>query len=460
MLNRYMGDKAFYKKVLLIAIPIIIQNGITQFVSLLDNIMVGAVGQLPMSGVAIANQLLFVFNLCIFGASSGAGIFTAQFHGSGDHGGVRYTFRFKLLVCLALTVLGCGILLLGGQGLIGLFLQGDGDPREAALTLGYGLDYMRIMLLGLLPFAIANAYSSTLRECGQTMVPMTAGIAAVLTNLVLNWVLIFGHLGFRPMGVRGAAVATVVSRYVELGVVAVWTHTHRKAHPFIRTAYRSFRIPKQLLGRIAQKGLPLLANEFFWASGMAFLSQCYSTCGLAVVPASNIADVIKNLSSVVYMAMGNSVGILMGQLMGSGAGEQEVRSTNRRLMALAVAAGGAFAVLLAMAAPFFPRLYNVSEAVRQLSTRLIWVYAVFMAFDAYALSTYFTLRSGGQTLVTFLFDSCFVCVVVAPVAFCLSRFTDMGIIPLYAICHGANVLKAALGAAMLRRGKWIRNLTQ
>lgn len=460
MLNRYIGDKAFYKKVLLIAIPIIIQNGITQFVSLLDNIMVGTVGQIPMSGVAIANQLVFVFNLCVFGASSGAGIFTAQFHGSGDHGGIRHTFRFKLLVCVGLAALGCGVFLFGGQSLIGLFLQGEGEPRDAALTLGYGMDYLRVMLLGLLPFAIANAYSSTLRECGQTVVPMTAGVAAVLTNLFFNWVLIFGHLGAPAMGVRGAAMATVISRYVELAVVAVWTHTHRREHPFIRAAYRSFRIPRQLLGRIAQKGLPLLANEFLWASGMAFLSQCYSTCGLAVVPATNIADVIKNLSSVVYMAMGNSVGILMGQLMGSGAGEQEVRSANRRLIALAVAAGAAFAVALAAAAPFFPRLYNVSGQVRGLATRLIWVYAACMAFDAYSLSVYFTLRSGGQTFVTFLFDSCFVCLVVAPIAFVLSRFTDISILPLYAICHGVNALKAILGAVMLGKGKWIRNLTQ
>ena len=460
MQNRYIGDRSFYKKVLLVAIPIIIQNGITQLVSLLDNIMVGAVGQIPMSGVAIANQLLFVFNLCVFGASSGAGIFTAQFHGSGDHGGVRHTFRFKLLVCLSLAALGCGVFLSFGKELLSLFLQGEGSPKDAALTLGYGLDYMRIMLLGLLPFAIANAYATTLRECGQTVVPMTAGIAAVLTNLVLNWVLIFGHLGLPALGVRGAAIATVVSRYVELGVVAVWTHTHRREHPFIRGAYRSFRIPRQLLGRIAQKGLPLLANEFLWATGMTFLNQCYTTCGLAVVPAINITEVIKNLTAVAHMAMGNAVGILMGQLMGSGAGEQAVRSANRKLLTLSVLSAVVFGGVLAAMAPFFPKLYNVDGTVQAMATGLILVGAVVMPFDAYALSTYFTLRSGGQTMVTFLFDSCFVWVVMAPIAFCLSRFTALPIIPLYAMVRSTEGLKAILGAWMISKGKWIRNLTQ
>ena len=120
MFKRYIGDKAFYRRVFGVAIPIIIQNGITNFVSLLDNIMVGQVGTVSMSGVSIVNGLLFVFNLCIFGCSSGAGIFTAQYHGSGDREGVRNTFRFKILSCLALALVGIGIFYFGGQGLIGL----------------------------------------------------------------------------------------------------------------------------------------------------------------------------------------------------------------------------------------------------------------------------------------------------------------------------------------------------
>ena len=460
MLSRYIGDRAFLKKVLLIAVPIIIQNGITQFVSLLDNIMVGTVGQLPMSGVAIANQLILIFNLCVFGATSGAGIFTAQFHGKGDHEGIRHSFRFKIIVCLVVTALALTVFSLFGQPLIGLFLTGEGDPADAALTLAYGMDYLHIMLIGLLPFAITNAYSTTLRECGQTVVPMAGGVAAVLTNLGLNYVLIFGHLGFEPMGVRGAAIATVISRYVELAIVAAWTHLHGREHPFIHGAYNSLYIPGTLLGKIAKKGLPLLANEFLWISGMTILSQCYSTCGLAVVPAVNIADVIKNLSSVVHMAIGNAVGIIMGQLMGSGAPEDEVRSANRKVITLAVLAGLLFGVVLAVAAPFFPRLYNVSDEVRTLAQRMIWVYAVMMPFNAFTLSSYFTLRSGGQALVTFLFDSCFVWGVVVPLAFCLSRFTTLAILPLYAICQGTDILKTGLGAWMVGQGKWIRNLTK
>ena len=201
MLKHYIGDRMFYRRVFSIAIPIIIQNGITNFVSLLDNIMVGQVGTIPMSGVSIVNGLLFVFNLCIFGASSGAGIFTAQFHGSRDNEGIRHTFRFKAIACLLLSALGIAIFTFAGPLLIGLYLTDDGDAATAAGAMEYGLKYLAIMVWGFFPFALANAYSSTLRETGETFVPMVAGIIAVLVNLCLNYVLIFGHFGAPAMGV-------------------------------------------------------------------------------------------------------------------------------------------------------------------------------------------------------------------------------------------------------------------
>ncbi len=460
MLQRYIGDRAFCRRVLSVAIPIIIQNGITNFVSLLDNIMVGQVGTVPMSGVSIVNGLIFVFNLCIFGASSGAGIFTAQFQGSGDDQGVRYTFRFKVLICGLLSLLGIGIFLLGDRLLIGLYLQGEGDAAAAAGAMEYGLGYLYVMLWGFLPFALTNAYSSTLRETGETTVPMVGGIAAVLVNLCLNYVLIFGHFGAPQMGVRGAALATVISRFVELAIVGGWTHLNGRRCPFIVGAYRSFHIPGRLMKTITLKGMPLLVNEFLWASGIAIMNQCYSTCGLDVVPAMNISSTIGNLSNVVFLSMGNTVGILMGQMLGAGHKEAEVRDSNRKLIAVSVASGVVFGSIMAAFSGLFPGIYNTTQEVRTLAGQLICIGALLMPFHSYTNATYFTLRSGGQTLVTFLFDSCFVWAVCVPLAFLLSRFTDLPILPLYIICQLTELLKTAFGAYMLKQGKWIQNLTQ
>lgn len=458
MFKRYLGDRHFYRRVLAVALPIIVQNGITNFVSLLDNIMVGQVGTVQMSGVAIVNQLLFVFNLCIFGAVSGAGIFTAQYYGSENHEGIRHTFRFKILIGALLTAFGIGVLLKAGQPLISLYLRGEGAAEDVMQTLAFGWDYLLVMLWGLPAFAISTAYSSTLREGNQTLVPMVAGICAVLINLCLNYVLIFGHLGFPVMGIRGAAIATVISRYVELAIVAGWTHLNSDKNLFIKGAYRSVHIPSHLLGQIMRKGFPLLINEALWSIGMAMLNQSFSTRGLDVVAAQNISSTIYNLSSVVFLSMGNAVGIIMGQMLGANRSESEIRDSNRKLMFTSVFSCLIFGGLMAAASGLFPKIYNTTDDVRALATKLICISAMMMPFNAYTNACYFTLRSGGKTLVTFLFDSCYVWIVCVPLAFILSRYTTLAIIPLYAICQSMDMLKSAIGAYMVHKGTWIQNL--
>ena len=459
MLHINSSDRDIYRRFFSVCIPIIIQNGITNFVSLLDNIMVGQVGTVPMSGVSIVNGLLFVFNLCVFGASSGAGIFTAQFHGSGDSEGIRHTFRFKFAICTAIAILGSVLFLLGDELLIGLYLTGEGDAATAAGAMEYGVKYLHVMLWGFLPFALGNAYSSTLRETGETMVPMVGGIIAVFVNLILNYILIFGHFGAPAMGVEGAALATVISRYVELAIVAGWTHLNPARNNFIRGAYRSLYIPGRLFKDIVMKGLPLLVNEFLWASGMAIINQCYSTCGLDVVPAMNISSTLWNLGSVVFLSSGNAVGIIMGQMLGAGQRETEIRASNRKLIAASVVLGSFFGGLMGAFSGAFPQIYNTTDTVRSLASMLICIGAAIMPFNSYTNATYFTLRSGGQTTVTFIFDSCFVWGFCVPLAFCLSRFTNIGIIPLYILCQATDLIKCVLGAYMIRQGKWIQNLT-
>ena len=460
MLQKHIGDRVFLRRVLAVALPIMIQNAITNFVSLLDNVMVGQVGTAPMSGVSIVNGILFVFNMCVFGAVSGPGIFTAQFYGNRDHEGVRHTFRFKLLIVTALTLVGLTVFTLGGSWLVDLYLRGEGEITAIEATRGYAMDYLHIMLIGMVPFALTNAYSGTLRETGQTVVPMAASAVAVAVNMSLNYVLIFGKLGLPALGANGAAIATVISRFTELAVVAGWTHLHPDKNPFIRGAYRSFRIPGRLCRNICIKGLPLLVNEFFWAYGMAFLNQCYSTLGYDVVGALNITRVLTDISSVAFMAMGMSVGIIVGQLMGSGASEDEIRDTDRKVITIAVLVCFIFGSLMAALSGVFPLLYDTEDSIRHLATQLICVGAAIMPFNAYTTSAYFTLRSGGKTAVTFLFDSCFVWFVIVPIAYCLSRFTSMPIVPLYICCQGTDLIKCVLGYVMIKKGSWIQNLAQ
>lgn len=460
MLQRYIGDRNFYRRTVTIALPIVIQNAITSLVSLLDNIMVGRVGQLQMSGTSIVNQLMFIFMLGVFGANAGAGIFTAQFFGNNDKDGVRHTFRFKIMTCTLLTLLFCGVFALFDDALIGLYLQGEGSVEDAAAILQHGKDYLHIMLWGLLPFALCNAYAGTLRETGQTFVPMIGSISAVFINLVLNWVLIFGHFGAPAMGARGAALATVISRFVELAVVAGWTHFNPPKNPFIRGAFRSLYVPGKLLGNIARKGSPMLVNEVLFAVGLATANQSYSTCGLDVVPALNICSTVFNLSGVTYMAMGNAVGIIMGQMMGAGKSKEEIRDTNNKLVALSLAFGILFAGLTAACSHLFPMLYNATDAVRSLAGKLILIDAVMIPAFAHVHASYFTFRAGGKTFITFLFDCGFLWGMLVPCAYFLSRFTNLDVVTLYLICQSLEYVKAFAGVLMLRSNFWIQNLAK
>lgn len=455
--RKLIGNREFYGMVLGVAVPIMVQNGITNFVSLLDNIMVGRVGTEQMSGIAIVNQLLLVFNLAVFGAISGAGIFGAQFYGCKNHKGVQQTFRFKLYICAAIVLAGIFLLLAKGDSLILLYLHGEGNEAALEATLGYGREYLLVMLAGLLPFAVEEIYSGTLRECGETKLPMKAGIAAVCVNLVFNYLLIYGKFGFPELGVVGAAIATVISRYVQAAIVIIWTHTHTERMPFIVDAYREWKIPEQLAKNIAVKGTPLMINEILWAAGMAILNQCYSMRGLDAVAAINICSTISNLFNVVFMAMGSAISIIVGQLLGAGRME-EARDTDTKMIAFAVFSCLVMGGLLFLLSPLFPMIYNTTDTVRTLAKKLLRTAACCMPIWAFMHATYFTLRTGGKTIVTFLFDSVFLWVITTPVAYVLSRYTNMPIMYLYLCCQLLDIIKCCIGFVLVKKGVWIENI--
>ncbi|MBQ7756897.1 MAG: polysaccharide biosynthesis C-terminal domain-containing protein, partial [Oscillospiraceae bacterium] len=313
--KKFIGDRHFYHRVMMLAVPMIVQNAITSFVSFLDNIMVGQIGTEQMSGVAIVNQLLFVFNICIFGSVSGAGIFSTQFFGKGDYEGQKHAFRFKMYASVLVATISFVLFAFAGDFLISLYLKEGSDVGDITLALKYGKQYLEIMMVSLIPFAITQTYVSTIRETGQTFVPMLASVVAVLSNLVLDYLLIFGKLGLPQLGVKGAALATVIARFAEMLIVVIWTHVKKDKNPYIKGVYRSPKIPKKTFMEILIKGTPLMVNEMLWAGGMAVIAQCYSVRGLDVVAAQNISSTITNLFNIVYIQLGCCISVIVGQYL-------------------------------------------------------------------------------------------------------------------------------------------------
>ena len=453
------NDRSYIRKLLMIAIPMMVQNGISNFVNLLDNLMIGRVGTNALSGVAIANQLIFVFYLVIFGATAGAGIFTAQYKGNGDNEGIRYTFRFKIVFNTVIAAVCVVLYAVLSPLLINLFLLGEGDPADAAETLKIGIDYMHIILVSLIPIGLTQAYAGTLRDLGSTKVPMYASVAAILVNLTGNWILIYGHFGLPALGASGAAIATVISRFVELAILVIYTGKHAKQFPFIKGAFSHFRIPADLVGRFILKAIPLMFNEALWSLGMTVINQCYSYRSLDAVAAMNIQSTIWNVMGVAFIAMGEAVGIMMGHILGSGELE-DAKEKAGKMRLVTVVCGIMFAAIMACISPFFPLLYNTSDQIRSLASGFILIAACAMPFVAYTHASYFIIRSGGNTLITVLFDSIYTWCIAVVAAFVMSRFTGLSVTWMLAVVNGLEVIKCLVAFIMVRSGIWIRNIVK
>lgn len=456
--KNFIGDKAFYKMLFVLVLPLIVQQGVSSFVSLLDNLMVGSLGTEQMSSVAIINQLIFVFNLVIFGGVSGASIFGAQFAGVGDDAGIRHTFRFKIIFGVAATLLAIAILFTYGDQLTLWFLDNEANEGlDLQILTAHAKDYLMIMLIGLFPFMIVQIYSSTLREMGDTVVPMIASVAAITVNLVFNYFLIFGTCGFPRLEVRGAAIATVMSRYVEMLVVVLYTHIRKSKFRFAAGAYKSLYVPGDLVKKIAITGSPLMINEVLWSLGTTYINRCYSTKGLFAYAATNINSTAWNLFCIIMFAMGTAISIIVGRELGKGDRKNAI-DLNRKLQffnfAVHVVIGGA----LIIAAHYIPMLYKVEQEVRDIATGLLIASGITLPIHALVHGIYFAIRSGGKTLVTFLFDSVYTWAVPAILATCLCKFTTLDIVPIYLIIQLSDALKMIIGLIMLKSGFWANTI--
>ena len=445
MHHRYIGDKAFYRRVFGVAVPIIIQNGITNFVSLLDNIMVGQVGTVPMSGVSIVNGLLFVFNLCVFGASSGAGIFTAQFYGSKDDEGIRHTFRFKFLICIVISLVGAAIFLLGGSSLIGLYLTGEGDAATAAGALDHGLKYLAIMLWGFLPFALTNTYSSTLRETGETFIPMLGGIAAVFVNLVLNYILIFGKFGAPEMGVEGAAIATFISQLVG-GVLPVFYFIDRSNSSRLHLCKTSF------YSKVLRDACINGSSELMTNLSMSLVNILYNYQLLRLAGENGVAAY-----GVIMYAAFLFVAVFVGYAVGSapivsfhyGArNHAEVHNLYRKSLRLIAVVAVTLTLASMFIIPCVARIFVGYDAeLLALTSRAFRLYALsflIMGFNVYA-SSFFTALGDGVTsaLISFLRTLAFqvIAILLLPLL--------LGIDGIWLAVTAAELAALAVSAAML-----------
>ena len=419
--------------------------------TVLDNIMIGQLGTLSMSGVSITNQLLQVFNVTIFGAMSGPGIFMAQFYGKKNKEGVENCFRIKLIIGIIIALLAIFLFYTFGQQLISLYL--NDNPTDSLKTLNYGMDYLKIMLIGLIPFVITQVYSSSLRETGNTVLPMIASVVAVIVNFCINYILIFGHFGFPQLGVTGAAIGTVVSRVVEMSINIVGGYRN----VYLKEAMVLKKVPLSSTKEMLKRGLPLLCNEILWSISIALISQSYSTRGIIAVAAINITTTVTNFFMIVCYAMGNSISIVVGQQLGAGEIEK-AKDYDLKMLFMNFVMCLAIGIVLFNVSSLIPQIYNTSLEVKALASQLLKIAACMLPIISIYYSSYFTMRAGGKTFLTFLFDSGYTFVFTFMSALLLTRLTSLPILTIYLLVQCVDIPKATLGLVLVRKGIWVHNI--
>ena len=445
----HLGTDPIGKLVPRIAFPSMLAQFVSVLYSIVDRMYIGhiaSVGDLALAGVGVCGPILTMIGAfsSLIGVG-GAPLLGIRLGEKNEKEASRILANaFLMLVSLSLVLTAAALFLTRPM------LMAFG---ASTVTYPYARAYFMIYVSGSV-FALLSTGLNQFVICqGFASEGMKSVLLGAVLNLLLDPVFIF----VLHLGVRGAAIATVLSRFVECAIVITWTHRHKERNRFIVGAYETMRVPPELARQIVRLGAPLLINELLWSGGMAMLNQCYSMRGLEVVSACNISSTVSNLFLCAALSMGNTVAIIVGQLLGAGELERAV-DEDRKLIAFSVALSTCVGIVMALLAPLLPQLYNTSDSVKQMASDMLWVSAAMMPFNAFTNTCYFTLRSGGKTIITFIFDSAYIWAICIPVAFTLSRYTTLPILPMFMIVQSLEILKCGIGFVFVKRRKWVNNL--
>lgn len=448
MFKQFIGDKAFYKTLIAVALPIVLQQLITTSVQLVDNVMVGKLGEQAIGSVSAVNQLYFVVILITFGALGGAGIFTAQYFGSKNYEKLKQTFRFKLLTGLFLATLSLIIFSFFGIELIGLFSKNE-------VTVNGGLKYLEIIKWSAFPWILSVAISNTFREIGITKPLLKISIVAIVTNAVLNYIFIFGHLGLPAMGIVGAAYATLIARFLEFILTFILLIV--RGEVFQTKFFDLLKIDRKLLIAIILMALPLTLNEALWSSGQTVFVHAYSRRGDNALAAVTITGTISQLVFVTFGGIATAVAVMVGNTLGKNELEK-AKDNAKKLIAFSVVFAMFTGVLLFILSFFIVDIYDVTNITKDIATFNIRINALFIPVYSFNVAIYFTLRAGGDTKSTFMMDAMYMWIIPVPVALMLSYLTKLPVTTMFLIVQTLDIPKMLFGLSRYKKERWVKNL--
>lgn len=447
-MKRYFPDKNFLKPVLAVAIPMTTSNFIMSAVNTVDTVMIGSLGSVSVAAVSVANQIFFIFSVLLFGIYSGAAVFLAQFWGKGDIPNIRRTMGYMLVPGLLAALVFTLAAELFPEFLIGLYSNDPAVIEEGAI-------YLRIIGTSYIVNAVAFAYAFTCRSSGQVKLPMVASIIAVLTNVTFNYILIFGKFGFPRMEVAGAAVATVISRVLEVFIILIAVYANRL--PAAATPRQMLRFDKAFTKRFFKTCAPVIANEGLWSLGTTQYTVIYGLLGTTALASMQIVSSIFNLFMVFGRSFSNAASVLIGNLIGA-EDEEGAKNYANKFMTLLPMIGVVMMGLFLLFRPLLLSLFNITPEEYMVAWDLSFMHAITMVPKYFnSLIIVGICRSGGDTLYSAILDVAPVWLVSIPLGY-LGANMGLSIGLVFLLINAEEVVKLIFGLPRVFSGKWVHNV--
>jgi putative MATE family efflux protein len=444
-------DSNFYRKMLGIAIPVVLQDLLVNSLTFIDTLMIGQLGTASIAAVGLANQLSFLINLFFFGVSTGASIFIAQYYGADNKKGIGNVMALGTLVSIIGATVFCILALSIPDKIMRLYTK---DENVVALA----VSYLRYIGPSFFCLALTKMFSIGLRSTGNPVVPLGASILSMVSDIILNYFLIFGIAFFPEMGVRGAALATTLSRLME--TVVILTYTYRHKSPCAITERSSFRFSRPFLHSVIPTCIPVVCNEFFWAVGMTIYKIAYGKLGTEVLAAVNVNESVSNMFFTAMFGVANSSLIMIGQKIGEKRPE-EARVYCRRFLILSCVVGAIMGVCQALFSPQLVRLFSIGGPVALTAQYCLYTNALLFPLRSFDTTMIVgVLRSGGDTRYSMLSELGSVWLIGIPMAFLGCTVFKLPIWYVYLLVGLEEVSKGILGYVRVKSGRWLKDLSK
>lgn len=445
-LKKFIGDKTFYITVLTVAIPLMLQQLIISSVNLIDNLMVGQLGDYAIGAVGTVNRVYIIIFYGINGLVAACSIYIAQYFGAKNKGKMQESFLISLLISFLLVVCFTIVAFVYPKEIVMYFTK-----DEQILT--YGAQYLKIVIFSFLPNVFSLCIASAIRSIGKTKAPLIISIIAVIANTILNYILIFGHFGFPSLGVKGAALATVIARFLELIMYVVVVNQEEFPRVF-----HFVKITKVLLSKILFKAIPLFLNEIIWTFGIATLFKFYSTRGSWATSGYAIALTIADIFFILFSGMAIATTVLVSQKLGANDLKQ-AKENAYKLVGFGIFLAIIFGVGMFASSYGLPYIYNVSDKTMEVAVSIVRIMGCFYWIYMATAQFYFILRAGGDMKSALLMDSGFMWLINIPLIYIIAYYTNINIILMYVISQLTDVIKLIYSYYLVKKEKWLVNLT-